>query len=68
MGLFYPHLKSKAKIIGVEAAGEGLNTKYHAASLTKGRVGVLNRRPIDVLGRAHTGGALQTPAFIQARY
>lgn len=29
-------------IIGVEAAGEGVNTEKHAATLTRGRVGVLH--------------------------
>ena len=42
IGLFYPYLKSKAKFIGVEAAGFGLRTGKHAATLQKGRVGVLH--------------------------
>ena len=42
MGLFYPFLNDKnVKMIGVEAAGEGLNKK-HAASIAKGRLGVLH--------------------------
>ena len=42
MGLFYPFLKDKnVKMIGVEAAGEGLNKK-HAASIAKGQLGVLH--------------------------
>ncbi len=32
----------KVKLIGVEAAGLGLNTKMHAAPLTKGKPGVLH--------------------------
>jgi tryptophan synthase beta chain len=43
MGLFYEFVnESSVRIIGVEAAGEGVNTNKHAATLTKGRVGVLH--------------------------
>jgi tryptophan synthase beta chain len=43
MGLFYP-FRDAAEIckIGVEAAGEGLASNKHAASLTKGQPGVLH--------------------------
>jgi tryptophan synthase beta chain len=42
MGLFYPFLKHDVRLIGVEAAGLGLNTTRHAATLKKGRPGVLH--------------------------
>ncbi len=43
MGIFYPFLDDKkVKLIGVEAAGRGLNTGEHAAPLAVGRVGVLH--------------------------
>ncbi len=42
IGLFYPFLKSKVSMIGVEAAGLGLSTNRHSATLTKGRPGVLH--------------------------
>tara|TARA_B100000579_G_scaffold431702_1_gene447214 strand:- start:9 stop:1229 length:1221 start_codon:yes stop_codon:yes gene_type:complete len=43
LGLFYPFLnETKVKIIGVEAAGKGVNTKKHAASLSKGKPGFLH--------------------------
>lgn len=43
MGIFYPFLDDrKVKLIGVEAAGRGLATGEHAASLVAGRVGVLH--------------------------
>jgi tryptophan synthase beta chain len=42
MGIFYALLKDKVKLIGVEAAGLGLNTTHHAATLCKGSVGVLH--------------------------
>ncbi len=43
MGLFYPFLEDKGvEIVGVEASGKGLNTGLHAASLTKGSMGVIH--------------------------
>jgi tryptophan synthase beta chain len=43
MGLFYPFLDDKEiNIFGVEAAGRGIETGEHAASLTGGRPGVLH--------------------------
>jgi tryptophan synthase beta chain len=43
MGIFYPYIsKTDVKLIGVEAAGEGLETGRHAASLCAGRPGVLH--------------------------
>ncbi len=46
MGIFYPFIAEakakKLKLIGIEAAGAGLETDKHAASLTKGRPGVLH--------------------------
>ncbi|MDE0942524.1 MAG: tryptophan synthase subunit beta [Alphaproteobacteria bacterium] len=43
MGLFHPFLDDEGvKIIGVEAAGDGIETGRHAASITGGRPGVLH--------------------------
>ena len=42
LGLFYPFLQEQVRMIGVEAAGCGLNTKKHAATLSKGTPGVLH--------------------------
>jgi tryptophan synthase beta chain len=43
MGLFYPFIgDDKVEIVGVEAAGEGIETERHAATLTKGSPGVLH--------------------------
>jgi tryptophan synthase beta chain len=43
MGLFYPFLDDPSFAMhGVEAAGKGVDTEEHAASLTKGRPGVLH--------------------------
>jgi tryptophan synthase beta chain len=43
MGIFYPYIRhEKVRLIGVEAAGEGLATGRHAASLCAGKPGVLH--------------------------
>ncbi len=43
MGLFHPFLdEPSVRMVGVEAAGEGIKTGRHAASLTAGRPGVLH--------------------------
>ncbi len=43
IGLFYEFLDdANVKIFGVEAAGHGIDTDQHAASLTKGKPGVLH--------------------------
>ena len=43
MGIFYPYIKDeKVRLIGVEAAGEGLASGRHAASLCAGKPGVLH--------------------------
>ena len=43
LGLFYPFLDDlSVKLYGVEAAGKGINTSEHAASLTKGSPGILH--------------------------
>lgn len=43
MGLFHEFVGEPAvRMIGVEAAGEGVETEKHAATLTRGRVGVLH--------------------------
>ncbi len=42
IGLFHPFLDDDVRMIGVEAAGHGLDTAAHAASLAGGRPGVLH--------------------------
>jgi tryptophan synthase beta chain len=43
MGIFYPYIPyENTRLIGVEAAGEGIETGKHSASLTKGVPGVLH--------------------------
>lgn len=43
IGIFYPFIEAKnVKLIGIEAAGQGIDSAKHAATITKGRVGVLH--------------------------
>jgi tryptophan synthase beta chain len=43
IGLFHPFVEdASVRLFGVEAAGDGLTTLRHAATLTKGRVGILH--------------------------
>tara|TARA_Y100001968_G_scaffold297456_1_gene306437 strand:- start:33687 stop:34937 length:1251 start_codon:yes stop_codon:yes gene_type:complete len=43
MGLFHPFVEdASVRMIGIEAAGSGINTGRHAATITEGRVGVLH--------------------------
>jgi tryptophan synthase beta chain len=43
MGIFYPYIQHEGtRLIGVEAAGQGLDSGKHSASLTKGSPGVLH--------------------------
>ncbi|ASW44299.1 MAG: tryptophan synthase subunit beta [Clostridiales bacterium] len=50
MGIFYPFIEDKeVKLIGVEAAGLGLDTDQHAATVTKGSLGVIHGMKTYVL-------------------
>lgn len=41
IGMFYPFINDKnVKLVGVEAAGKGVETEFHAATMTKGTHGV----------------------------
>ncbi|HBT78462.1 MAG TPA: tryptophan synthase subunit beta, partial [Planctomycetaceae bacterium] len=42
MGMFYPFIDDPVALLGVEAAGRGLETGEHAASLNCGTLGVLH--------------------------
>lgn len=42
MGLFHPFFKDRVHFIGVEAAGLGMDTGKHAASLNAGSIGTLH--------------------------
>jgi len=50
MGLFYPFLDdAKVQMVGVEAAGSGLQTGRHSAAISEGQVGVLHGKKTFVL-------------------
>jgi tryptophan synthase beta chain len=43
IGIFHPFLEDKQiKLIGIEAAGKGLDTGEHGATLARGRIGILH--------------------------
>jgi tryptophan synthase beta chain len=42
MGLFYPFMNDSVEMVGVEAAGSGIKSGKHAATLSEGSVGVLH--------------------------
>ena len=65
IGLFSPFFKNKTvKMIGVEAAGKGLETNYHAATLAKGKIGILHGMKTYVL--TDENGQVKTTHSISA--
>jgi tryptophan synthase beta chain len=65
MGLFYPFLEDRSvKMVGVEAAGLGIHTGKHAASITGGSVGVLHGNKTYLLQDEH--GQVQPTHSISA--
>jgi tryptophan synthase beta chain len=60
MGIFYPYIdRTETRLIGVEAAGQGLSTGRHAASLSAGSPGVLHGNRTYLLQDAN-GQILET--------
>ena len=54
MGIFYPYINHKGtRLIGVEAAGEGLESGKHSASLQRGAPGVLHGNRTYILQDAN---------------
>lgn len=50
MGLFYPFVEdSEVQLIGVEASGRGVDTTEHAATITKGEIGILHGAKMHLL-------------------
>jgi len=62
MGLFYPFFKDSVRFIGVEAAGLGLDTGSHAASLCAGKIGTLHGSMSYIL-QNDSGNILETYSF-----
>lgn len=60
MGIFYPYIDvAGVSLIGVEAAGEGLESGKHSASLTAGSPGVLHGNRTYLL-QDHNGQVMET--------
>ena len=50
MGMFYPFVMDQSvRLVGVEAAGHGVDTEQHAATLAKGKPGILHGMKTYVL-------------------
>lgn len=62
MGLFYPFFKDSVNFIGVEAAGLGMNTQSHSASLCAGEIGALHGSMSYIL-QNDSGNILETYSF-----
>ncbi len=59
MGLFHPFLRDRVRFIGVEAAGLGMNTEKHAATLNAGSLGALHGS-MSYLLQSDSGNILET--------
>jgi tryptophan synthase beta chain len=62
MGLFHPFYKDTVNFIGVEAAGLGMDTRSHAASLCAGGIGTLHGSMSYIL-QNDSGNILETYSF-----
>ena len=64
IGMFYPFLDDDVRLVGVEAAGLGVDTNKHAATITKGSFGVLHGSGSYLL--QDENGQIQLPHSISA--
>lgn len=65
IGMFHPFIDdTDVKLYGIEAAGNGIDTEKHAATMTKGEVGVLHGSMMYLLQDAH--GQVQEAHSISA--
>ena len=64
IGMFYPFLADDVRLIGVEAAGHGLDTDKHAATMTKGEFGILHGSASNLLQTKD--GQIKLPHSISA--
>ncbi|WP_240375584.1 tryptophan synthase subunit beta [Bacillus piscicola] len=64
MGMFYPLLEDDVKLYGAEAAGKGLATDKHAATITKGTKGVIHGSLTYLIQDEH--GQITEPYSISA--
>ncbi len=64
IGMFHAFIEDEVELIGVEAAGKGTNTPYHAATLTKGTKGIIHGSFTYILQDNY--GQIQEPYSISA--
>lgn len=64
IGMFYPFVEDDVELVGVEAAGRGLHTDEHAATLSKGTHGVIHGSFTYLLQDEH--GQITEPYSISA--
>ncbi|MCH4518742.1 tryptophan synthase subunit beta [Staphylococcus haemolyticus] len=64
IGTFYPFIKDKVKLYGVEAAGQGIDTAKHALAIGKGRPGVLHGSKMYLIQDEY--GQVELAHFISA--
>lgn len=64
MGMFYPFLEDDVELVGVEAAGKGIDTPEHAATLTKGSSGIIHGSMTYLMQDEH--GQITEPYSISA--
>lgn len=64
IGMFYSFLDEKVQLFGAEAAGKGIETVQHAATLGKGKKGVIHGSLTYLL--QDEGGQIQEPYSISA--
>lgn len=64
IGMFYPFLEEDVRLVGIEAAGLGLDTEKHAATMTKGDFGILHGSASYLLQTEE--GQIQLPHSISA--
>jgi tryptophan synthase beta chain len=64
IGMFYPFLEDDVALVGVEAAGKGVHTPFHAATITKGTKGVIHGSLTYLLQDEH--GQIVEPYSISA--
>jgi tryptophan synthase beta chain len=64
IGIFHPFLGTRTRLLGVEASGHGTHTRRHAATMAKGKTGVLHGSKSLVLQTAD--GQIQEAHSISA--
>ncbi|MFS0822959.1 tryptophan synthase subunit beta [Bacillus sp. 1P02SD] len=64
IGMFYPFLEDDVRLVGAEAAGKGVETSLHAATITKGTKGIIHGSLTFLLQDEH--GQITEPYSISA--